>query len=54
MSDRGNFREQDNESRVFIYQGKQGKHHMFRHLAGGWLTTRTDVQLIGKKIEEVD
>ncbi len=37
----------------FIYLGKQGKHHIFRHVAGGWTRTFTDPQLIGKFIQEV-
>ena len=35
------------------YEGKQGIHHVFREVIGGWITTRTDQQLIGKKIMEV-
>ena len=37
---------------VFSYEGKQGIHHMFREIRGGWSRTFTDAQLIGKKIEE--
>lgn len=36
----------------FIYQCKQGKHHVFRHAYGGWSRTYTDQQLIGKIIKE--
>ena len=53
LIDKGNSKPQDNESHVFTYQGKQGKHHVFKHLLGGWITTRTDAQLIGKTIQEV-
>mgnify|MGYP007101911272 CR=1 FL=1 len=53
ISDKGNYKPEDNESFVFIYLKKQGRHHVFQHAAGGWLTTRTDQQLIGKKIQEV-
>lgn len=38
---------------VFIYERKEGRHHMFREATGGWLRTYTDTQLIGKKITEV-
>ena len=38
---------------VFVYEGKEGRHHMFREENGGWLRTYTDNQLIGKTIEEV-
>ena len=37
---------------VFTYQGKQGKHHVFRHVSGNWIITFTDPQLIGKFIKE--
>lgn len=37
---------------TFIYQGKQGRHHMFRHAQGKWSRTYTDPQLIGKIIKE--
>ena len=38
---------------IFIYLRKEGKHHVFREERGGWTRTYTDVQLIGKKIQEV-
>lgn len=38
---------------VFIYLRQEGKHHVFREERGGWTRTYTDVQLIGKKIQEV-
>ena len=38
---------------TFIYEGKQGKHHVFRHFKGNWTRTYTDPQLIGKFIKEV-
>lgn len=38
---------------VFVYERKEGIHHMFRESTGGWLRTYTDTQLIGKKITEV-
>ena len=38
---------------VFIYLGKQGKHHVFKSVRGGWSRTYTDAQLIGKLIQEV-
>ncbi len=43
----------DRDISIFIYQGKQGKHHVFRHYKGNWSRTYTDPQLIGKFIEEV-
>ena len=39
---------------VFEYTGKQGIHHCFRSVLGGWSRTYTDYQLIGKKIREVN
>ena len=45
--------DRDNEY-VFCYEGKQGIHHMFREIRGGWSRTFTDAQLIGKKIVEVN
>lgn len=39
---------------VFTYQGKSGKHHVFKNVSGDWITTFTDPQLIGKIIKEVD
>ena len=38
---------------IFRYEGKQGIHHCFREVRGGWSRTYTDIQLMGKKIEEV-
>ena len=38
---------------VFVYERKEGRHHIFRESIGGWLRTYTDNQLIGKKITEV-
>ena len=36
------------------YEGRQGIHHVFREVIGGWITTRTDVQLFGVKIKEAN
>lgn len=36
---------------IFTYQGKSGKHHVFKNSAGNWITTFTDPQLIGKVIK---
>lgn len=44
----------EHESYIFIYQGKQGKHHIFRHAQGKWSRTYTDAQLIGKFIKKVE
>lgn len=33
---------QENDICVFKYEGKQGKHHMFREVRGGWTRTYTD------------
>ena len=41
------------EGCTFRYEGKQGIHHMFREVKGGWTRTYTDAQLIGRKIKEV-
>ena len=38
---------------VFRYEGKHGIHHCFREERGGWSRTYTDIQLMGKTIEEV-
>lgn len=38
---------------VFIYLRKDGKHHIFREQRGGWTRTYTDVQLMGKHVQEV-
>lgn len=43
---------QENDICVFKYEGKQGKHHMFREVRGGWMRTYTDAQLLGKQIKE--
>ena len=37
----------------FRYEGKQGIHHMFREIHGGWTRTYTDYQLIGKRVKEI-
>ena len=38
---------------IFVYLRKEGKHHIFREVRGGWIRTYTDIQLIGKHIQEV-
>ena len=38
---------------ILRYLGKQGKHHVFKSVRGGWSRTYTDAQLIGKFIQEV-
>lgn len=38
----------------FCYIGKQGIHHCFKAVLGGWSRTYTDTQLIGKSILEVN
>ncbi len=38
---------------IFRYEGKQGIHHKFMEIQGGWTRTYTDQQLIGKIIKEV-
>ena len=38
----------------FQYKGKDGIHHMFTNVRGGWTRTYTDAQLIGKLIEEIE
>lgn len=38
---------------IFIYIRKDGKHHIFREQRGGWIRTYTDVQLMGKHVQEV-
>lgn len=38
---------------IFIYIRKDGKHHIFREQRGGWTRTYTDVQLMGKHVQEV-
>lgn len=39
---------------IFRYEGKAGIHYCFREIRGGWTRTYTDVQLIGKRIREVE
>ncbi len=41
------------QSCIFRYVKKEGIHHMFREIRGGWSRTYTDAQLIGKTIMEV-
>ena len=50
--DRLNAKKQDNDISVFRYEGKQGIHHCFREVRGGWSRTYTDAQLVGKYIRE--
>ncbi len=38
---------------LFVYKCKDGIHHVFTEVRGGWTRTYTDAQLIGKLIEEV-
>ena len=38
---------------TFRYLGKQGIHHAFREISGGWGRTYTDAQLVGKEVVEV-
>lgn len=38
---------------IFRYKGKDGIHHVFTEVKGGWTRTYTDAQLIGKLIKEV-
>ena len=38
---------------TFRYLGKQGIHHTFREISGGWGRTYTDAQLVGKELVEV-
>ena len=47
-------KKQDDNVNMFRYEGKQGIHHMFREVHGGWTRTYTDAQLIGKHITEVE
>ena len=37
---------------IFVYLRKEGKHHIFREERGKWIRTYTDVQLMGKHIQE--
>ena len=43
----------EKDAYIFTYQGKQGKHHVFRETRGNWTQTYTDAQLVGKKVQEV-
>ena len=43
----------DERDYTFIYLRKEGIHHVFREINGGWTRTYTDAQLVGKKIIEV-
>lgn len=45
--------EEKNNFRVYEYLRKDGIHHCFKSVRGGWTQTYTDYQLIGKKVEEV-
>ena len=38
---------------IFVYLRKEGKHHIFSEERGNWIRTYTDVQLMGKHIQEV-
>ena len=38
---------------IFVYLRKEGRHYIFREERGGWIRTYTDIQLIGKNIQEV-
>ena len=42
------------EEDVLKYEGKQGIHHCFRAVRGGWTRTYTDAQLVVKQIKEVE
>ena len=53
IGEEGKFKSLYKADFTFIYQGKQGKHHVFRHYKGNWSRTYTDAQLIGKFIKEV-
>ena len=39
---------------IFQFLRKDGIHHVFREIRGGWTRTYTDAQLIGKHIQEVN
>ena len=41
------------EGYVFRYLRKEGIHHFFQEVVGGWLRTYTDAQLVGKFVDEV-
>ena len=47
-----NAKKRENDISVFRYEGKQGIHHCFREVRGGWSRTYTDAQLVGKHIRE--
>ena len=38
---------------TFRFLRKEGIHHIFREVSGGWTRTYTDAQLVGKNIQEV-
>ena len=38
---------------IFMFLRKEGIHHIFREVRGGWTRTYTDAQLVGKNIQEV-
>ena len=38
---------------IFMFLRKDGIHHVFREVRGGWTRTYTDAQLVGKNIQEV-
>ena len=38
---------------TFRFLRKEGIHHIFREVRGGWTRTYTDAQLVGKNIQEV-
>lgn len=52
IEDRQNAKKQDIDICLFMYEGKQGIHHCFREVRGGWTRTYTDAQLVGKHIKE--
>ena len=43
----------DSQEYIFSYVGKEGIHHVFREIRGGWTRTYTDYQLIGKTVKEI-
>ena len=47
------FSEYGDKTTYFTYVEKRGKYHIFKNIAGGWETSFTDAQLIGKKFSEV-
>ena len=38
---------------IFMFMRKEGIHHCFREIHGGWTRTYTDAQLVDKNIQEV-